>query len=49
MKQRQRHSTGPYDPQTITRAVTHIRLEEDTSNESEECLHLPGMQCLSLS
>ena len=27
MKQRQRHHTGPYDPQTITRAVTHIRLE----------------------
>src|SRR5216684_7591743 len=28
MKQRQRRSTGPYDPQTITRAVTYIRLEE---------------------
>src|SRR5713226_9062835 len=28
MKQRQRRSTGPYDPRTITRAVTHIRLEE---------------------
>ncbi len=27
MKQRQRRSTGPYDPQTITKAVTHIRLE----------------------
>jgi hypothetical protein len=27
MKQRQRHHTGPYDPQTITKAVTHIRLE----------------------
>src|SRR5215471_18563747 len=26
MKQRQRRR-GPYDPQTITRAVTHIRLE----------------------
>src|SRR5712692_9140970 len=27
MKQRKRRHTGPYDPQTITRAVTHIRLE----------------------
>jgi transposase len=27
MKQRQRRHTGPYDPQTITKAVTHIRLE----------------------
>src|SRR5689334_3026400 len=27
MKQRQRKRRGPYDPQTITRAVTHIRLE----------------------
>src|SRR5260370_20730806 len=27
MKQRKRHRRGPYDPQTITRAVTHIRLE----------------------
>src|SRR5215469_16683166 len=27
MKQRKRRRTGPYDPQTITRAVTHIRLE----------------------
>jgi len=27
MKQRKHRRTGPYDPQTITRAVTHIRLE----------------------
>ena len=27
MKQRQRHRRGPYDPQRITKAVTHIRLE----------------------
>src|SRR5260221_541313 len=27
MKQRKHRHTGPYDPQTITRAVTHIRLE----------------------
>jgi hypothetical protein len=27
MKQRKRRHTGPYDPRTITRAVTHIRLE----------------------
>jgi Putative transposase DNA-binding domain/Probable transposase len=27
MKQRQRRRTNPYDPQQITRAVTHIRLE----------------------
>ena len=27
MKQRKHHRRGPYDPQTITRAVTHIRLE----------------------
>ena len=27
MKQRKRRHGGPYDPQTITRAVTHIRLE----------------------
>jgi hypothetical protein len=27
MKQRKRRRTGPYEPQTITRAVTHIRLE----------------------
>src|SRR5712691_7195740 len=27
MKQRKRRRTNPYDPQTITRAVTHIRLE----------------------
>src|SRR5215469_9403986 len=27
MKQRKRRRTRPYDPQTITRAVTHIRLE----------------------
>jgi len=27
MKQHQHRRTGPYDPQTITRAVTHIRLE----------------------
>src|SRR5258707_13870297 len=27
MKQRKRHRRGPYDPQRITRAVTHIRLE----------------------
>ena len=27
MKQRNRRRSGPYDPQTITRAVTHIRLE----------------------
>jgi hypothetical protein len=27
MKQRNQRHTGPYDPQTITRAVTHIRLE----------------------
>ncbi len=27
MKQRSRRHTGPYEPQTITRAVTHIRLE----------------------
>jgi len=27
MKQRKQRHTGPYDPQTITRAVTHIRLE----------------------
>ena len=27
MKQRKRHRTGPYDPQRITKAVTHIRLE----------------------
>src|SRR2546425_4553659 len=27
MKQRRHRLTGPYDPQTITRAVTHIRLE----------------------
>ena len=27
MKQRKRRRSGPYDPQTITRAVTHIRLE----------------------
>jgi hypothetical protein len=27
MKQRKRRRTNPYEPQTITRAVTHIRLE----------------------
>src|SRR5258706_16010246 len=27
MRQHQHHRTGPYDPQMITRAVTHIRLE----------------------
>ncbi len=27
MKQRKHRRTGPYEPQTITRAVTHIRLE----------------------
>src|SRR5216683_738883 len=27
MKQRKRRHTDPYDPQTLTRAVTHIRLE----------------------
>src|SRR5713226_7804563 len=27
MKQRKRRRSGPYEPQTITRAVTHIRLE----------------------
>src|SRR5258706_11459414 len=27
MKQRKHHRRGPYDPQTLTRAVTHIRLE----------------------
>jgi hypothetical protein len=27
MKQRKHRRRGPYDPQTITRAVTHIRLE----------------------
>src|SRR5262250_2666440 len=27
MKQRKRRRTGPYDPQRVTRAVTHIRLE----------------------
>jgi len=27
MKPRKRRRSGPYDPQTITRAVTHIRLE----------------------
>ena len=27
MKQRKRRHTGPYEPQRITRAVTHIRLE----------------------
>src|SRR6266852_5905171 len=27
MKQRKRRRPGPYDPQRITRAVTHIRLE----------------------
>src|SRR5260370_20173417 len=27
MKQRKHRHTGPYEPQTITRAVTHIRLE----------------------
>jgi hypothetical protein len=27
MKQRHRRRTGPYDPQRITKAVTHIRLE----------------------
>jgi hypothetical protein len=27
MKQRNRKQPGPYDPQTITKAVTHIRLE----------------------
>ena len=27
MKQRKRRRTGPYDPQRITKAVTHIRLE----------------------
>ncbi len=27
MKQRKQRHTGPYDPQMITRAVTHIRLE----------------------
>ena len=27
MKQRRRRRRGPYDPQTITKAVTHIRLE----------------------
>lgn len=27
MKQRQRHRIGSYEPQTLTRAVTHIRLE----------------------
>jgi Putative transposase DNA-binding domain len=27
MKQHHHHHTGPYDPQTITKAVTHIRLE----------------------
>src|SRR6266436_7414683 len=27
MKQRKHRHTGPYDPQTLTRAVTHIRLE----------------------
>src|SRR5258707_7895879 len=27
MKQRKHRHTGPYDPQTITKAVTHIRLE----------------------
>ncbi len=27
MKQHQHRHTGPYDPQTLTRAVTHIRLE----------------------
>jgi hypothetical protein len=27
MKQRKRRRRGPYDPQTITKAVTHIRLE----------------------
>src|SRR5215472_18033411 len=28
MKQRKHHRTGPYEPQTITKAITHIRLEE---------------------
>src|SRR5260221_13399964 len=27
MKQRKHRHTRPYDPQTLTRAVTHIRLE----------------------
>jgi hypothetical protein len=27
MKQRRRHRIGPYDPQRVTRAVTHLRLE----------------------
>src|SRR6266849_7127700 len=27
MKQRKRRRTDPYEPQTLTRAVTHIRLE----------------------
>src|SRR6266849_1484723 len=27
MKQRKRRRSDPYDPQTLTRAVTHIRLE----------------------
>src|SRR6266851_3404547 len=27
MKQRKRRRTNPYEPQTLTRAVTHIRLE----------------------
>src|SRR5450759_1960351 len=27
MKQRRRRHTDPYEPQTLTRAVTHIRLE----------------------
>jgi hypothetical protein len=27
MKQRRYHRRGPYDPQPITRAVTHIRLQ----------------------
>src|SRR5260370_24951861 len=27
MKQRKHRHTGPYEPQTLTRAVTHIRLE----------------------
>src|SRR5260370_20672930 len=27
MKQRNHRHTGPYDPRTLTRAVTHIRLE----------------------
>src|SRR5712691_7550915 len=27
MKQRKRRHTDPYEPQTLTRAVTHIRLE----------------------